>query len=480
MTSDIGVFLRRHRLTAVQVTIDSVAAADIFAVPAPPATPDINLVRNPAGIVILTGADAGDTKKVAKLELIKFPVPAVPPSPGKPGSPAVPAALGIEPNLTWTDDDDRIAWWIIGEDGGEYPGKADFRSDETAKRGTKVEVFGSKEGDVLIQPYSGGFGYGMFRTNVVTLKKIKFRVNRISTLAVPAVPPSPGKPGKLGKPPHGPTRSPADAQRHIDMANVYLRQLGIELIPDTSADLASKTPTPTIGLAATDPRVVSVTRTSAGHFDVVVDRSSMTFRAQDFGNLGAEGAIRINARNEIITIAYIESLASGTSALAQAQLIPTNHTKGGALKDKGVPSSSLIKKTGIPADIPASQVSVSVLVSFRVGKQPATPANGARNINLLWGITVPTTSVDAFVARPDVVAIGSNSDQIYGSTLAHEVGHMLGLKHRIAAGDPFADGLTTPKSKNLMFPRLNVTTAENLDIVQTKVIRFSEVLARNP
>jgi hypothetical protein len=229
---------------------------------------------------------------------------------------------------------------------------------------------------------------------------------------------------------------------------------------------------------------------SDGHFDVVVDQISMTFRALDSGNSAADGAIRVNARNEIITIAYIESLASGITVLAQAQLIPTNHAKGGLLKDKGVPSSSLIKKTGIPGDTPVSQVTLAVLPPIGVGAQPATPANGARNVNLLWGLSVPTTSIDTFVARPDIVAIGANSDMIYGATLAHEVAHVLGLRHRIPPGvlaspkskgpDPFPDRISTPKTKNLMFPQLNVATAENLDIVQVKAIRLSEVLARNP
>lgn len=112
-----------------------------------------------------------------------------------------------------------------------------------------------------------------------------------------------------------------------------------------------------------------------------------------------------------------------------------------------------------------------VLSGFRVSPQPKSPAT--RDVNLLWGISVPTTSIDNFAA-------GTNVDMIYGATLAHEVGHVLGLRHRIAGADPFADGLTTPKTKNLMFPQLNVSTAEDLDIVQAKTVRLSEVLARNP
>jgi hypothetical protein len=136
--------------------------------------------------------------------------------------------LGIEPNLAWTADDDRIAWWIVGDDGGQLRGKADFRNDETARRGTKIEVFGTAEGDVLIQPYSGGFGYGMFRANVVTLRKIKYRVNFIVTDEVPA------RPGRRRIPARAPTRTHTQARDHIKVANVYLRQAGIELIPDDS------------------------------------------------------------------------------------------------------------------------------------------------------------------------------------------------------------------------------------------------------
>jgi hypothetical protein len=69
-------------------------------------------------------------------------------------------------------------------------------------------------------------------------------------------------------------------------------------------------------------------------------------------------------------------------------------------------------------------------------------------------------------------------DLLYGSTLAHEVGHVLGLNHRTTT-PPFADGLRTPRDKNLMFPGTTVNM-ESLDIVQCKAIRNSEVLRRNP
>jgi hypothetical protein len=491
LTTDLGQFLYRHKFSVVQVTLDPVASGENFTT-----TDDINAIRNPAGLVILTGTDAADAKQVAKIEMFKFASPAVPASGGAPATPASPAARGIDPDLAWTNDDDRLSWWIIGDDGGDYRGKADFRNADSAKFGTKVEVFGVSEGDVLIQPYSGGFGYGMFRSAVVPLRRVKYRVNRISTNAVPPVPPSPGKPGKPGKLAHGPTRSHADALDHIKMTNLYLRQIGIQLIPDSSTDVATKTGTSTIGLAVIDPHVVSATQATnggtpiPGHFDVVVNQISMTFRALDSGNSAAEGAVRVNARNEIITFAYIESLASGNTVLAQAQFVPTNHAARGRVTDRGVPSSSLIPKTGIPGNTPVSAVNLSVIPRLIIGPEPATPANGARSINLLWGITAPTISIDANVTSSFQNPTNASSAMIYGETLAHEVGHVLGLRHRVPPGvlaepgakkvDPFPDGLRTPRSRNIMFPFIHVGDTENFDIIQVKAIRLSEVLRRNP
>ena len=108
VTSDLGQFLRRHRLTAVQITIDSVANGDIIT-----SSDDLNAIKNPASLVILAGADAADTKKVAKIEMVKFGQTTPGPTAGSPPT-VVADAIGIEPKLTFTDDDDRIAWWIIG------------------------------------------------------------------------------------------------------------------------------------------------------------------------------------------------------------------------------------------------------------------------------------------------------------------------------------------------------------------------------
>jgi len=240
--------------------------------------------------------------------------------------------------------------------------------------------------------------------------------------------------------------------------------------------VASKTGNNKVGVKAIDPHVVSVTQISPGHFDVVVDRISMTFRATDFGNFGADGAIRVNTRNEIISFSYIESLASGNTVLASANMNPTVHVPGLVLKDKGVPSTSLVKKSGIPPETPVGEVRLIVSGPFRVKTQPKSPTN--RDTDLEWGIVVPTSSIDTFAATG--VGAGVTQDMVYGGTLSHETGHILGLLHRTAGGDPFPDGITTPKQKNIMFPSANPPTMENFDIIQAKAVRQSDVLRRNP
>ncbi|MFN0105580.1 MAG: peptidoglycan-binding protein, partial [Bryobacteraceae bacterium] len=442
--SDIGKFKKLHKLTSVTVVIDPVITGEI-----PALTSDINFIRNPSVTPILGAAAGADPKEVPIIEITK-----------------------ITPALGFTENDPRIAWWIVGDEPAEagkakYEGRAFFLNSEDAERGTKVQISGRVKGDILVQPYSGGFGYGMFRTHVAPLHRIKYRVNRIFTnTAIPS-------------------RSQSDAKDHIKMANLYLRQMGLVLVPDDSAAAATPAGNPLIGLKELDKKVVSVTRDGAGHFNVKVNDETLTFQA---ASLDARKAVRINARNEVVVFAYVHSLlqtSAGATVLAQAKLWPHNHAPTARndppddstfkLPDSGVPSSSLISRSGIPGDTPVQTVNLDVIPKSKL-RIPFKSSQTARHENLLWGIAVPTTTMDTFANA----TAPTTPETIYGSVLAHELGHVLGLNHRISTGDDFPDGLTKPATMNVMFPSMNFPAAENFDIIQAKAVRFSELLFRNP
>lgn len=546
LTTDVGKLKKKHMLTCVTAEINPIISGDNIK-----HGDDINTIKNPSGCVILSGADAGDTTKVPKYEITKME----------------PAAIGF------TADDDRIAWRIHGGDGkanNKYDGDARFMNTEPSKRGTKIQVHGQTTGDVLIEPYSGAYGYGMIRAHVIPIQQIKYRVTRVVTsaqAAKPAVPAQPALPAQIALPAtatlpavpalaavparpaqpavvaraaHVPTCSHAETKLHMKISNIFLRQIGVEMIPDNSVAMVSpvrmassalpaqaaqpalapqaavpaspgvsarpavparpafpaapaipavtaSVASTTVGTSALDSKVIKATRVSPGHFDVEVDDVNLTFTAT---SAKQTSSVQLNARNEVVSVAYMASGpgagGGGAITLSTAYLCPVNHaplarasppraytTAAYTMTDLGTPSSSLIPKTGIPADTPADPVKMIVLfpdVTWQ-GTSPAT-----RDTRLLWGIGVPTADMDSAVAAPTTDKIRL----MYGYVFAHEMGHILGLGHRGATANPVTDGLALPANENVMRPFANPPTTENFDIIQTKAVRFSEVMFRTP
>ena len=86
--------------------------------------------------------------------------------------------------------------------------------------------------------------------------------------------------------------------------------------------------------------------------------------------------------------------------------------------------------------------------------------SSARDLSLQWGLVMDGQ------AHPL---------QDFGNTLAHGLGHFFGLRHRNGAG---SDTVVWPQWENLMDGSTPSPDAENLDVLQSQAVRFSEILFR--
>jgi hypothetical protein len=90
--------------------------------------------------------------------------------------------------------------------------------------------------------------------------------------------------------------------------------------------------------------------------------------------------------------------------------------------------------------------------------QPASPVN--RDLTLQWGLVMDGQ------AHPQ---------QEFANTLAHELGHFFGLRHRRGNGP---DNVVWPQWENLMDGSSPTPDCEDLDVLQATVVRFSEIMFR--
>ncbi|SRR6266851_740882 len=412
------------------------------------AADSVNKIMNPSAIVVYADADV-DEKKAAIIRITKF----------------------IPPALALTDDDDRVEWSITPAGSAKF-----FKGAKPdANKGRQVMVYGVVPGEILIEADYGWTNKAKFRAVVVELKQVKFRVSRIIC-------------GGLA-----PKPSVADIKKHIRVANIYLRQVGIKMVPDDSAEVAAHAGNLKVGTPLTDKRVVSVTKVEDGFFDVKVNHTDMTRTLADL--VAQKKAIRVNAMNEIFNIAYVHSLNNPPAAivdLAIAILNPINHGQLGRsdpphhaavhgthkFSDSGTPSSSWIAPNGLPhgsiaspppkrnlaggkcTGSPAKTVKIKLLDPDPSTAWESSVGPAERKIGLLWGLIVDGRS---------------HSIQSFGNSLAHEIGHMFGLRHRIGNGN---DTQSWPLRENLMHGSEPPPRCEHLDLVQCLAVRSSEVFFR--
>jgi hypothetical protein len=360
----------------------------------------INIIPNPSAIPILTAADA-NVNTAARIEYTYY----------YPGT------------LNFTDDDPRLEWSAVAISGGavQFLGPA---------LGRKVMVYGTAEGEVRLEVRFQGALFAVYRALVLPVRQIRYRANILNG------------PNAASQP----TTTPDHARDHIAIANRFLRQMAIELVPDDND-------TVTHGATTTDHQGIFRIRVAAGV-------------TRNIGLTGWPRATRLNYRQGVFNFAYIHSDRDGN--LGAATDYPANRA-GNSITDNGTPSTSWIIPSGIDPDGAAGTVTMNLL---------AASERNPREYPRLYAMYVTNANGDP------ANAIGQMT---YAGTIAHELGHVLNLGHRVEGPDAsqptglvangiFFDGLTTPPDENLMHWGNPTILAQDFDIIQTRAVHQSPVV----
>ena len=327
--------------------------------------------------------------------------------------------------LAFTDDDPRLTWSIESLDG---KGAVEFVGP---KAGLKVLVFGTAAGEVRLNVSFVGKVVAQYRALVSAVKQIPCRFNILKDQ------------NDLTKP----RSTPANILDHLAIANRFLRQLALELVLDQDTSVKD-------GAVATSV---------LGIFTITV----ATGVTKNISNTGFPQATLLNFRPNVMNFAYIISVAGG-GILGVATDFPANKL-GTSVTDNGSPSSSWNLPAGVPPGTNVAPVTMKIIAARQRGGQPQLFAMHITELN----------------GDPSQLA----AQQSYGRVIAHELGHVLNLGHRVEGTQPvtpanptglnangvFFDGLTHPPLENVM----NFApggSAQDLDILQARVVHNSPLV----
>ena len=291
--------------------------------------------------------------------------------------------------------------------------------------GRTVKVHGTRRGEVLVQLFHNETIAAVIRALVEPLVYIPCRAVILSTAATATVP-------SVGN-----TVAASEVLNQLNCANRFLWQLGVLLRLDTDTSIGwLPADVLAANVHATGTTGVFTATVGAAHISNVADESDTS---------------AINSRPYVMNFAFIESLTPppSTGGACFYSGNPTSQT------DDGPPSTSWTTPSGVPPDGTAGTV------TMRCGAH---------------GFTSPAPHRYSMC----ITQVGANRPaRMVGQTIAHEVGHCLGLRHRGLESDgsqPAAyDGLPHPPMVNVMYFAA-YEQAMDFDMIQAKAVRRSSLV----
>ena len=312
--------------------------------------------------------------------------------------------------------DRRLRWRAIPLTQGA---EVQFLGDPaTCDKGHTVVLSGVADGEVQLELLFNEHRVALYRALVKPIVRIPYRVILLRC---------------AGRDDFAPESMLAEDMVRV---NRVLRQVCVELVPDTSS-----------------PRRPDIRSTDAPGIYVMNVPPADTI---DVNSATALRVARIDARQLVLNIVVVRSRHPSVDWQGLAGCWPESTASGHVITDRGTPGTSWIGSTGIP---------------------PSTAPHEARLS--IFGASPPTTGdADGPLACVTVAA-----DLAYyllpGSTravvIAHEIGHVMNLRHRAESGDPYPDGLPGPPYGNVMNPAA-VASCTDLDIAQARAIWASRLV----
>ena len=309
----------------------------------------------------------------------------------------------------FTLDDSRLAW-VIQSEGGQafFP---------EGSHGTQVKVIGTANGRVRVvakfevQSENGSVistPVESFEVLVGPEIILKYRLNFIDVTG----------PTKFNS-----SNSLVKVESAVKVANVFLRQAGVTLLPDDDP-LATDNFTPTAP--------------SSAAFKTILTRDSISFTTFEVAGV----AVGKNSGHADIVFSVVPLILDVNESVS----LP-----GGVCAESFRPAAAVVAAT------------------YRIA---------GRDTDRNWRMT--TNEASAGIRGSVFLPItGLESTTLYGETIAHETGHVLGLNHRVLSSiDPnkraqipgLTDGLPLPKEANLMDYPTNPIFRQDFDLLQVIVM----------